>query len=90
MFLHLLTTLPPVPGIGLECEPLEGEGLAAQQGSGGDGGGAPARPGQHQSPGRCEARRRDWVEKGKRRSRSCSWAEDTHCGQDGDDQALKK
>ena len=90
LFVMLWTILAPMPGIGLECKPLQCKCLAAKQGSSGDGGGAPGCPGQHKSPGRCEARRRDWVEKGKWRSRGCSWAEDAHCGQDGDDQALQK
>ena len=51
-FVVLWTILAPLTGNGLECEPLEGKGLAAKQGSGGDGGGAPACPGEHQSPGR--------------------------------------
>ena len=46
---HLLTILAPMPGIGLKCQPLDGEGLSTKQGSSGDGGSTPTGSGQHQA-----------------------------------------
>ena len=78
--------LTPARGrIGLECKPLEGEGLAANKGSGGDGGGAAAGSGEHQTSGCREARRRDRVEEGGWRT-AC---ENAHGCKDSEDQALQ-
>ena len=78
--------LTPARGrIGLECKPLEGEGLAADEGSGGDGGGATAGSSEHETSGCREARRRDGVEEGGWRS-AC---ENAHCCKDSEDQALQ-
>ena len=78
--------LTPARGrIGLECKPLEGEGLAADKGSGGDGGGAAAGSGEHEPSGCREACRRDRVEEGGWRT-AC---ENAHCCKDSEDQALQ-
>ena len=52
MLPYLWKILAPLPGISLECEPLEGESLATKQGSSGDGGSASPCSGQHKSPSR--------------------------------------
>ena len=84
-FLKSLVLTPARGCIGLESKPLECEGLAADKGRGGDGGGATAGSGEHQTSGCSEARRRDWVEEG-------GWGttcENAHCCKDSEDQALQ-
>ena len=84
-FLKSLVLTPARGCIGLESKPLECEGLAADKGRGGDGGGATAGSGEHQTSGCSEARRRDWVEEGGWRT-AC---ENAHCCKDSEDQALQ-